>query len=288
MIPSKPSVICFGEMLWDLFPSGKKPGGAPFNVAAHLAILGINSTIISAVGTDENGNILIDLAEKLNINASLIQKIPHKPTGIVSIQKDHSGDSHYEISSLAAWDFIQSNDEVIARIKAADVLVYGSLVTRKELSRATLDALIKHASFKIMDINLRPPFDDLNLLSPFIRKADVLKLNLEELFQIHEYFISRKRDTIEKMAHAVMDHFEIDQLLLTKGGDGAEFYYNKQRVITQTKPTKVIDTTGCGDGFLASFIYHFLSKVPIEKCLESAVRYGEYVASYEGAIPHQD
>ena len=30
------TIICFGEILWDLFPSGKMLGDAPFNVASSI------------------------------------------------------------------------------------------------------------------------------------------------------------------------------------------------------------------------------------------------------------
>ena len=42
----------FGEILWDCLPSGKHAGGAPFNVAAHLAQIGVSSALISCVGRD--------------------------------------------------------------------------------------------------------------------------------------------------------------------------------------------------------------------------------------------
>ena len=48
-------ILSFGEILWDVFPTEKKIGGAPFNFAAHAARLGAESYMVSAVGSDENG-----------------------------------------------------------------------------------------------------------------------------------------------------------------------------------------------------------------------------------------
>ncbi|RMF27059.1 MAG: carbohydrate kinase, partial [Bacteroidetes bacterium] len=50
-----PRVVCFGEILWDLLPSGKVAGGAPFNVAVHLRQLGVDSALVSRVGRDALG-----------------------------------------------------------------------------------------------------------------------------------------------------------------------------------------------------------------------------------------
>jgi fructokinase len=46
-------VICFGEVLWDILPSGAVPGGAPMNVAYHLHKLQKNPALITRIGDDE-------------------------------------------------------------------------------------------------------------------------------------------------------------------------------------------------------------------------------------------
>ena len=48
-------VITIGEILWDVFPEGKKAGGSSMNVALNLHKQGIESRFISAIGNDENG-----------------------------------------------------------------------------------------------------------------------------------------------------------------------------------------------------------------------------------------
>ena len=42
-----PKLVCFGEVLWDCFPEGRKIGGAPLNVA-----LGHKSTPCFRGGND--------------------------------------------------------------------------------------------------------------------------------------------------------------------------------------------------------------------------------------------
>ena len=52
-------VTSFGEVLWDDLPSGKVLGGAPLNVAVRLGSLGVDASIISRRGGDENGEELL-------------------------------------------------------------------------------------------------------------------------------------------------------------------------------------------------------------------------------------
>jgi sugar/nucleoside kinase (ribokinase family) len=44
--------FAFGEILWDCLPSGRHAGGAPFNVTAHLAQIGVSASLISCIGRD--------------------------------------------------------------------------------------------------------------------------------------------------------------------------------------------------------------------------------------------
>ena len=53
-------IVGMGELLWDMLPDGKKVGGAPANFANHIANLGLNGLIVSAVGNDSLGNEILD------------------------------------------------------------------------------------------------------------------------------------------------------------------------------------------------------------------------------------
>ena len=60
-------VLSFGEVLWDVFPTEKKIGGAPFNFAAHLVKNGVDSALYSAVGRDELGKAARMALNKLGV-----------------------------------------------------------------------------------------------------------------------------------------------------------------------------------------------------------------------------
>ena len=66
------NVICFGEVLWDMLPSGAKPGGAPFNVSIHLKKQGMSPDLISKTGNDTDGDKLIDFLRESGINTQFI------------------------------------------------------------------------------------------------------------------------------------------------------------------------------------------------------------------------
>jgi fructokinase len=74
----------FGKILWDCLPSGKHASGAPFNVAAHLAQLGVSVSLISAVGRDSLGDEILDVAGHKNVNIDFVSRVRiGLPTGTV-------------------------------------------------------------------------------------------------------------------------------------------------------------------------------------------------------------
>ena len=58
-------ITCFGEVLWDVFPTYKKIGGAPLNVAARLKSFENDVSVISRIGTDDLGVKIIDFLNSL-------------------------------------------------------------------------------------------------------------------------------------------------------------------------------------------------------------------------------
>ena len=64
------SVLTMGELLWDMLPDGKKPGGAPANFVYHAAQNGVKATAVTAVGDDELGRELVQLLTERGVNVA--------------------------------------------------------------------------------------------------------------------------------------------------------------------------------------------------------------------------
>ena len=103
-------VVCFGEVLWDILPTGPLPGGAPMNVAYHLNKLGANPALITKVGEDAYGR---DLLEMLSNNGVTVkyETDPEYPTGLVYANVGENHEMAYDIVYPSAWDFIEWKQE---------------------------------------------------------------------------------------------------------------------------------------------------------------------------------
>jgi fructokinase len=276
-------IICFGEVLWDLLPTGKVAGGAPMNVAYHLNELGTPTTMISCIGADDLGHEIADFLKEKGIDISFVQVEDRFPTGVVTVTLSSTGQPSYEIVENVAWDFIKTDDKVKQAVSQAEVFVFGSLVARNQVSKNTLLTLIENAKLNVFDVNLRKPFFSKELLHELMQKADIVKMNDEEL-EIISAFQGIEGTEKEKIK-TLKETYNLDLLIVTKGEKGAIAFF--EGVFHEDNGVKVTvqDTIGSGDAFLAAFIHHYLDKKPISQCLNLACKMGAYVATKRGGTP---
>ncbi|MEI7980015.1 MAG: carbohydrate kinase [Bacteroidota bacterium] len=277
-------VVCFGEILWDNFPAGPVPGGAPMNVAVRLQSLGVSASLISKVGKDEPGDQILRFIESRGVDTSLVQRDENIPTGEVQVMLDPEGIASYEITCPSAWDKILVTSESIKVVKESDAFIFGSLACRDQISEQALLEFLKHARFKVFDINLRPPFFSIALLITLVNKADFLKLNEEELDELMRMF-DHTPGSLEQNILFLSEATGTKGICVTQGKDGAVLYTGNQFYRHHGFVVEVADTVGSGDSFLAALIFQILSKSSIDNALEFACAAGALVASREGANP---
>lgn len=278
------SILCFGEVLWDEFPTHKKIGGAPLNVAVRFQSMRNNVAIISRVGDDRSGRKLIEFLQDQNINTSAIQIDSIFKTGNVKVLLDSKGCASYEIEYPCAWDKIELSGTAIELAKTSDIFVYGSLASRDEVSRNTLMELLKIAKYKVFDVNLRAPHYSFNVLLDLMNHADFIKFNDDEILEIGD-FLNMPTNSLEQIIISIASQTKAKSICVTRGKKGAilydegELYYNKGYKV------KVVDTVGAGDSFLATLISKLANNNAPQESLDYACAVGALVTSSEGANP---
>ncbi|QEK53113.1 carbohydrate kinase [Pedobacter aquae] len=280
----KRKVVCYGEILWDNLPTGKKPGGAPMNVAYHLNQLGIESSLISKVGNDKNGEELLAFIETKGLSKKYCQIDETYPTSTVEVLIGDDNEVKYEIVKPVAWDFIEENEEISTLTKNADAFVFGSLATRNATSYNTLLSLLDKATYKVFDVNLRAPHYSESGIADLLYKSDLLKLNIHELNLITSWFFSNCKTEWEKIEN-LQNKFGISEIVVTKGSSGATYYTKNEQYNYPAYKVIVNDTIGSGDSFLAAFLLKKLAHADINDTLSYAAALGAYVTMHSGACP---
>jgi fructokinase len=278
------TIICFGEVLWDVLPAGRKLGGAPLNVALRAQSLGNKAKMISGIGKDQIGE---ELAREIKAHGGSLDHIQVSEafaTSEVLVELDEHGTASYEIRMPCAWDNITLLERDIKAVEASDAFIYGSLVARNTTSRDTLLALLDRASYKVFDVNLRAPHYALERLIDLMRPADFVKFNDDELYEICAHLEFNDRD-LETCIRFMSEQTGTDQVCVTLGKDGAVLFYKNTFYYNPGYKVIVADTVGAGDSFLASITSQLLNGSHPQDAIDFACAVGSIVASRHGANP---
>lgn len=280
-----------GEILWDVFPNERRLGGAPANFAIHLSrILGDvgRVSLVSAVGDDDPGKEALHFIRQTAVDADNVA-IVDAPTGRVDVTLNESGSPQYEIVRDVAWDRIPWTNDASSLAKVADVVCFGSLAQRADISRDTIGQFLKATRddcLRVFDINLRPTMDDWATIEQSLQLANVLKLSDEELPIVGENFGIEVDDVnIDTALRTLADKFSLSVIALTCGGDGAVLMRGEEIVRATAPETNVIDTVGAGDSFTATMLSGLLQGQDLKAVGDNACKVAAYVCSQSGATP---
>ncbi len=276
--------VAYGEVLWDVFGNEKKIGGAPLNVALRMKTLGCEVAMISCVGNDEDGKAIKSQVNKLGLETDTIVVSEDFPTGLVNVTLNERGSATYEISYPSAWDKIVLNDLAKKTVAAADVLIYGSLVCRDNVSRDSLDKLLQNSVYKVFDVNLRKPHYSYEILIELMQSANFIKFNDEELLEIAKAMNSPFESLEENMAF-IEEKTNATAMCVTKGKHGALLLWQGKIYKNDGYPIEVADTVGAGDSFLAALITSLLNGKDPQESIDFACAVGALVAEAPGANP---
>jgi len=287
--------LTFGEALFDIIKGSAHLGGAPLNLAAHLAKLGAKSAVITAVGRDELGKSLLARAEAMGIDTSYIVIDKKKPTGTVTVELQAEGIPVFMINKGVAWDAITLGEKEFSDLSGEewDVFCFGTLAQRSEENRKTLQRLFSEIKTKYFfyDVNLRTGNYEKEWILSSLEHTTILKLNEEEAATI-SCLLSGTADTCKPLTsykafcRLVTEKYpEISVVCISRGPKGAAIYHKGIYEEVETTPIEVVDTVGAGDAFSAGFLYTCLSGYGVSKAASIACLLGTYVASKAGAVP---
>lgn len=280
-------VIGIGELLFDVFPTGKQLGGAPVNFAYHIAQLGLDSLAISAIGKDKLGDEIVNIMNEKKIKA-LVPRID-VPTGTVQVSLDAAGVPNFTITRDVAWDKIPCDERILDAAKRARAVCFGSLAQRDEVSRKTINYLLdnipeQNDAMVIFDINLRQSFYSKEIIESSLDKCNVLKINDDE-YSVVSGMLGYDADDFQAGCNRLLERYSLKYVILTCGANGSYVFWRGGNSYLDTPKVRVVDTVGAGDSFSAAFCAAILKGESIEQAHGLAVKVSAFVCTKPGAMP---
>lgn len=280
-----PTLIGLGELLWDIFPDRRRPGGAPANVAFHANQLGLRGLVCSRVGSDELGWEICDYLTQRGVDTTTIQQDAEHDTGTVVVHGEGRGPT-YEIKENVAWDYLALDDRWTEQCKGASAVCFGTLAQRGETTRRTIAGCLEIAAdaWRIYDVNLRPPYYDRQLIEQSLKLCNVVKFNDQELPELAKLLNVGSTEP-PMLARYLLAEYPVKLVAITRGPEGAWLMARDEVAEVPSQPVEVADTVGAGDAFTAGLAYGLIHEWPLEATGRLANRVAGLVAGQSGAMP---
>ncbi|WP_410014884.1 carbohydrate kinase family protein [Sodalis sp. C49] len=242
------------------------PGGHAGNCAAALAKLGVSVAILGAIGTDSNGDILINDLSQRGIDVSYVQRVSEAPTGRVIIPL--FSNQHFMLMSRGANEYLTAND-IEEAISNADAII-------------TFDPtpIALHALMKVMISNPKKPplfwnpggiYAGDKLVDMIIPACHTLIVNR------HEYSL------ITCDSSRLSIHEDIPEIITTLGFEGSQLQANNMLTKVPSPSINAVDPTGAGDTFTAAYVVSFIAGLEATQRLRFANIAGAIATMAKGA-----
>lgn len=283
-------MVGLGELLWDIFPSGKMLGGAPANFAYMANVLGDQGIIASRIGDDEFGREAQAAIEGLGLGTTYVQQDRQHPTCTSEVKIDDAGQPEFKIKESVSWDYLEWTSAWEELAAEADVICFGSLAQRSPIAGATIDHFLRSApeqTLRIYDVNLRQSFYSRDLVDRSLQHAHIVKFNDQEL-QIASSLIGMGSGSDEILARRLLGKYDLRLVCVTHGARGSLLVSERASSAHEGFRVRVADSVGAGDAFTACLAHYYVRGYSLRDINEYANRFAAWVATQVGATPPID
>ena len=252
-------ILVSGEALVDLIPRGGSTfeavlGGSPFNTAIGLGLLGVRTGFVGRLSNDSMGEAFEARLTEAGVDMAHVLHSP-APSPLAFVTRGTAATGARYSFYLGSTAYDGPSPLTAAWPESAAHLHLGSFsAVDGELGRAALAALSVGANRATtsFDPNIRPfvvpPREEtLRLVEERVRLATVVKVSEEDLEWLYP-------DAHPADAAARWAGWGPKLLVLTRGGNGADAYFGKERLQQPAPAIEVVDTVGAGDSFMSALL----------------------------------
>jgi len=240
------------------------PGGVSRNIAENLARLGIKTELISALGDDPNGSLILDSCKNCGIGSDYSLIVPNTVSSVYLAIMDNSRDMALALSDMTISDNI-SIKFLESRYKILDQA--HSIIFDTCLNTEVMDYILNKFSDKPIYVD-PVSVGKAKSLIPLIGKIHTLKMN-----ELEAEFLSKTKITTNYDLENTSLWFinqGVKRVFITLGSEGV--FYRDLQAYGSYKPTEanIKNATGAGDAFMAGLVYGSLLKYNPEKLVRFA------------------
>lgn len=220
------------------------PGGVGRNIAENLCRMGCRVRMLTALGDDLNADRIRRSCDEIGLDLSLAITIPGQQTSTYLCLNDEDGDLYAAISDMDIYDHI-TPDDILARM---DVLNGAALViVDANMPESVIACLCEHCAAPLIadPVSVKKA----GKFTAHLPHLVTLKPNRPEAALLTGVPIHGMKGVPEAAAELLARG--VDKAFVSLGSAGVYFDDGVQRGVQPCCPANIVNTTGCGDAFLA-------------------------------------
>ncbi|MDC6328011.1 carbohydrate kinase family protein [Staphylococcus auricularis] len=268
-------LFAIGEALIDFIPNEtdiklkdvqgftRRVGGAPCNVAATTRKLGGEAALVTQLGEDAFGDLIVETLQSIGVNTQYIERTEEANTALAFVSLTADGERDFSFYRKPSADMLYDPSQINEiKLTEEDILHFCSVDLVESKMKAAheeiIDQMHQVGGTIVFDPNVRLPlWEDEDAcrktIQQFIPKAHVVKISDEEL-----NFVTGIEDEAQAIQWLFQGH--VEAVIFTKGAAGATIYLKDGTTLShQGFQVTPVDTTGAGDAFIGAVISRLLA-----------------------------
>lgn len=232
-------------------------GGVGRNIAHNMALLGVDTRMLTAFGDDLYARQITDSCADLGIDISRALRVPGCSTSTYLYIANEKGDMELAVSDMDIYDhmtpeFLSARRSMLngARLVVADANIPAE--TLRWLAENVEVPIFADPVSTVKAEKLRPLLGKIHTLKPNRLEAELLS-----------GVAIRDGASLHRAADALLDT-GLQRVFISLGGDGVLAADHMGREHLPNLPGNMVNTTGCGDAFMAALAWAWLEDAALK------------------------
>ena len=242
-------------------------GGVGRNIAHNMSLMGVEVRLLTAYGSDLNGERVAASCSELGIDLSQALRVNGGTTSTYLYLTDPEGEMALAVSDMSICEKI--TPEYLA----------ANLGVLQNAQVVVADCNIPAESLRYLAENLTVPLfvDPVSTIKaekirPILNKIHTLKPNRLEAELLSGVKIASKED-VEKAADKLTE-LGVHRMFISLGAEGVFAAMGEEKLWLPNIPGNMVNTTGCGDAFMAALVWAYLEGSGLEETAKAGLAAG--------------
>ena len=240
-------------------------GGVARNIAHNLRLMGHNVKFVSAFGGETFGEMCWRECQAVGVDLSLSERCEGMRNGLYLCVNDQTGDM---IAAVADTDIVDHITPEFLAARISDINRSECVIADTNISAGALQYLIDYCSAPLLVDTVstaKAPRVIKALQQSQTKRLHGVKLNKIEALAVTAC------DTVKAAADRLAE-MGIAQVFITLGSEGVYCSDGTRHEHLKAIPTRVINTTGAGDAFIAGVAHAQMRREPFPDCAGTGLK----------------